>query len=180
MRPPTCLQPRRGFSLIELCVASGLTAMLGGLMISAWSTFGKPATDVIIRSTIATEIEAVSAALADDLGGGLHTEAGRTGPKENGQLVGWMAPSGTEIWLCFDGGESPNSAADWQSPDTIVSYSLIGGNLVRWDQTADVSNIVGRHVETFSALLQSDRLRIDLGFLHRSVRRSISLEAIKP
>jgi hypothetical protein len=166
--------------MVELCTASALTELLGTLMITVWSCFGRPASDVIARARLIGEIEAAAAALGKDLGGSLDTPAARLGAKEAGKFVGCLAPEGVELLLCFDGGSAPNGVADWTNPDTVIGYALQSGSLVRSDSSSGVATVVARHVVGFSVLDSTDRIHLEIDFEHRSHVRSIVIEAYKP
>jgi hypothetical protein len=122
---------RRGFSLAEVSVASGLLVMLAALLSSAWTGLGRPMLNSAYRSIIAKEAGLALACLARDFGGGL--PEGSTGGKLQYQLVGRTQPGGDQLWLCFDGGSAPNGLADWVSPDVVLIYRVIDGALVRSD-----------------------------------------------
>lgn len=62
---------RRGFSVLEMIVASVLAGTLAMLMTTAWMAFGRPAVEVASRVRLAREARLAFASIAADLGGGL-------------------------------------------------------------------------------------------------------------
>lgn len=171
---------RRGFTLVEALVVSGLMALLAYLLGQTWSGLGRPTADLAARGRVAHEARLASAALSRDLGGSLDSTAGRTGQKALGKFVGRMQPNSSELWLCFDGGSSPNGVADWAAPDTVIVYQAQGGRLVRWDQSANTTFTVARYVDTLAVQDLGDRVRISLTFTYRGATRTYTLIARDP
>jgi prepilin-type N-terminal cleavage/methylation domain-containing protein len=171
---------RNGFTLVEAMVVSGLMAVLALLLSSLWAGFGRPATNVIARCRVAQEMNLAVNALARDLGGSLAGNQGRLGHKTDSQFVGWMLPGNLQLWLCFDGGTAPNGIADWAPPDTVIVYMLEGDALLRWDQTANTSFTVARHVANMQLSIQGDELQIQLTFSYRNITRTCTLLASAP
>jgi hypothetical protein len=77
-----CLRARRpgrgGFSVIEMVVASYMTALLAAIVGAVWTAFCFPALDVAARCQLTQEANLASASLARDCGGFLNTPDGRT------------------------------------------------------------------------------------------------------
>src|SRR5262245_29344563 len=130
---------RRGFGVLEMIVVSGLMVTLVFLLSMAWTGLGRPAVDVATHCRLAQEAKLALASLSRDLGGYLSDSAGRLGKKTDYPFVGRLQPGNTQLWLCFDGGTSPNSLADWGPPDRVITYALQGNHLIRTDQTTGVS-----------------------------------------
>jgi len=172
---------RAGFTLLETMLVSGLMAFLVLLASQAWSGFGRPTADVAARCRVAQEARLAVTALAGDLGGGLAGPAARTGTKAQLQWVGRMQPSGSQLWLCFDGGPSPNGLADWGPPDTVIVYEVQGDQLVRWDQGAGTGFTVANHVQALGFQdLGGGKLQIQLTFAYRNITRTYTLIARDP
>jgi type II secretory pathway component PulJ len=168
---------RCGFTLVEATVTSGLMAILAVLLSSLWAGCGRPATDVIARCRVAQEMNLAVGALARDLGGSLAGGAGRLGRQSDAQFVGWMLPGDMQLWLCFDGGMPPNGLPDWAPPDTVIAYLVEGDALVRWDQTANTSFTVARHIDNMQLVVEGDQLEIQLTFSYRKITRTCTLLA---
>ncbi len=106
---------RRGFTLIEIVVASGLGALLAAVLASVWSGLGRPLVDASIRARLAQEATLAIATLAHDFSGSLSTDGNELGALNHGKLVGRMDLNNGSLRLCFDGGDSPDGIADWGS-----------------------------------------------------------------
>jgi type II secretory pathway component PulJ len=160
---------RRGFTLAEALVVSGLMALLAYLLGQTWSGLGRPTADLAAQGRVAHEARLAVVALSRDLGGSLDSDAARAGPKMLGKFAGRMQPNGTELWLCFDGGSAPNGVPDWAPPDTVIVYQLQAGRLVRWDQSTNTTFTVARCVDSLAVQDLGDRVRISLTFSYRGV-----------
>lgn len=177
---------RRGFTLLEVMVVSGLMSLLALLISAAWAGVGRPAADAIIRGQLVQEIDMALASLARDLGGALANPEARLGGKKQGQWIGWKQLAESEapepqLWLCYDGGVDPNGQPDWATPDTIIIYKLQNNALIRWDLSAGKTFTVARHVQGFDVTpVGSDGLQIVLTFTYRNLTRTCTLTARLP
>jgi prepilin-type N-terminal cleavage/methylation domain-containing protein len=77
---------RRGFTLIEMVVATFLIALLSMLLALSWKTFGVPAVDVEARARLALSANLAAAALAQDMRGYQVRLEGKTGPSDSIQV----------------------------------------------------------------------------------------------
>jgi prepilin-type N-terminal cleavage/methylation domain-containing protein len=170
----------RGFTLVEVSIVSMLMAMLAMLLAETWRGFGRPMMDTAARSRLAEEANLALASLARDLGGSLSDSAGRLGRKSDSAYVGRMQPGGVQLWICFDGGTTPNGAADWAAPDTVISYEVDGTSLVRLNQTAGTSFVVARNVAAFAVQDLGSECQITLTFAYRNYSQSYQLIAQNP
>jgi hypothetical protein len=150
------------------------------LIAQAWGGLGKPAIDVHARSRVAQEARLAVAALSLDLGGSLGNAEGRTGTKEQYRFVGRLQPANSELWLCFDGGGTPDGSASWAAPDTVIVYQVQDRQLVRWDQTAGTTFVVARDIDSLTVQNLGDKVRITLTFSYRHVSRTYALVARDP
>jgi len=171
---------RRGFTLFEVTLVSGLMAVLAMVLSSAWVGVGRSATDLIVRSQLLQEIDMTMAALTRDLSGALANPQGRLGNKNQGRWVGWMQPAAGQLWLSFDGGDDPNGQAEWGPPDTVIIYQLESGALVRYDQNAGTAFTVARNLENMEIASDGDFLHIQLTFTYRQLTRTCTLIARTP
>ena len=171
---------RRGFTLIEVAVVSLLTVLLSTLLATTWSGLCRPAADIARHAFLAQEAKLAEDSLVRDLGGSLSNPEGRIGTKSQFRLVGRMQPGNSQLWLCFDGGDSPNGLADWGPPDTVIIYQVVGGQLVRWDQKANTTYVVARNVDTMEVQDQGDRVLIILTFSYRGITQSYTFCARNP
>jgi prepilin-type N-terminal cleavage/methylation domain-containing protein len=175
-------RPRRGFTVLEVSVATGLLALLAVLISAVWVGFGRPSAEADRRARLATEANLAVAALAADLGGGIADESGRRlEGKALLRYVGRQEPGGSQLWLCFDGGPSPNGMADWGPPDTVIVYQVEGGMLVRQDQNANTSRAVAADVAGFGAEdLGDGRVQITLTLASRDLSETYTFIALDP
>jgi prepilin-type N-terminal cleavage/methylation domain-containing protein len=175
---------RRGFSLPEVIVVSGLMAALAMMLGSAWGGIGRPIADVIRQSQLFQEMDAAAASLARDLGGNLTNPEGRLGDKKQGRWIGCMQQTvdgQLQLWLCFDLGSPPNGQADWGPPDTVIIYHVQSGALVRYDRNAGTSTTIARYVDNMQISTPTNgQMAIQLTFTHRQVTRTCTLIAYTP
>jgi type II secretory pathway component PulJ len=169
---------RRGFSLVEISVATGLLVMLSILLSNIWLLMGRPMLQTIYLCRIAQEADVALAYLSTDLGACPPDSA--TGTKLAGQFVGWVAPSETEFMLCFDSSSDPNGLPEWNTPDQVIGYSLVDGTLVRYNASTGDESAVARDVQAFDVQIDGDTLELTITFAHRGVSRTYSLIAGKP
>ncbi len=166
---------RAAFTLVEVLMVMALLSLLSVLIAAAWSAFVRPAASVIARSRIAQEARLAQVALAQDLEGSLPAS---TGSRSNYRFVGRTQPGGNQLWLCFDGGTSPNGVADWAAPDIVIVYQLQGDRLVRWDQSAGTTYTVAQKLSGFQVTdLGGGRVQIQLSFSYRGVSKTYTLIA---
>ncbi len=173
MNSPIALRSRlMGFTLLETTVVSALMSVLVLALAAAWSGFARPTADVISRCRVAQEANRAALCLAEDLGGSL--PGAITGNWAAGRGVGRMVVNLTELWLCFDGGPSPNGIADWAAPDTVITYKLDGpsGNLIRLDQSTGVYWTVARNVSTLTVENLGSDIRITMTVRDRKITRT--------
>jgi prepilin-type N-terminal cleavage/methylation domain-containing protein len=173
------VQPH-GFTLVEVLIVSVLMAFLAMLLAETWSGLGRPFVEMSVRSRLASEASHARAALARDLGGCLSNNAGRIGGKLDAAFVGRLQPGGSQLWLCFDGGATPNGTADWAAPDTVISYEVDGTALVRRDQTAGTSFIVAQNVGSFIVEDLGAECQITLTFVYRNTSQTYLMIAQNP
>jgi type II secretory pathway component PulJ len=179
-RPAGRFHRRSGFTLVETMLVSALMIFLAGLISATWAGLGRPTTDLVVRSRLAHEASLAVASLTRDLGGSLANNEGRLGGKTQARFVGRMQPSSSQLWLCFDGGADPNGMADWGPPDTVIVYEVQANSIVRWDQTANTTFTVARHVDRLDLLDLGDRVQIQLTFKYRKAIQVYTLIARNP
>lgn len=172
---------RHGFTVFEVMIVSGLMVMLVMLLSAAWSGFGRPTVDLMARCQMAQEMNLAAAFLASDFGGSPPGAEARLGKQQQAQLVGWMRPTESQLWLCFDGGTEPNETADWSPPDTIVAYQVVEGSLLRQDQSTGLSLAVARNVDAMEVEPgENSSVVIRLKFKVRGLVRTYTLVARVP
>ncbi len=172
---------RGGFTLLEVMVASIVMSLFVVLIAHAWRALGRPSADMALRGRLMQEAALAQAALAADLGGYLSNSDGRLGSKTLWPLVGRMQPSNNQLWLCFDGGSSPNGTDDWGTPDAVVVYSVQGSRLVRTDQLAGTSITVAQNATALTVQdLGGGQVQLTLTLSYRGVTETYTWAARDP
>ncbi len=177
-KKPTHCRP--GFTLAEVMVVSFLTTMLALILSEVWAGLGRPLVEATARAQIAQEVNLAAAALARDFGGTLPGADGQLGGLADGKLVGHIEPAGTALRLCFDGGIAPNGLADWGDPDTVITYEVQDGNLVRWNENSGTTFTVARYVQQMQVADDGSGVEIRLTFVYRNVDRTYTLVGLEP
>jgi prepilin-type N-terminal cleavage/methylation domain-containing protein len=174
----------RGFTLVEVMVASGLTVFLAVVLSSAWMCLSRPTAQLLAWTQLFQEMDLATTALARDSGGSLpdYREAGGgLGGKKQGRLLECKrtSESGSDhLWLCYDGGANPDGVATWDPPtaDTVVEYYVDPTTdpasdhfqrLLRATHTGGTTAVftVARYVSAMTVSDEgSDALRIELQF----------------
>lgn len=172
---------RRGFSMIEMIVASMLTAMLGILLAQATVTFGRPALEVEARARITQEAILATQSFACDLGGFLADSVGRTGTLVQYQLASppWDAsqgtPPGSVLLVNFQGLSAGNPI--------VISYQLQGSQLCRIDSSTGVTTTIANYVTAFSVEPQpgnSANVQINFTIAFRYFTATYTLIGVPP
>ena len=171
---------RPGFTLLEMMVVCFLTVLLGALLSVTWSGLCRPAADISSRACLTQEANLAAASFVRDLGGFLANPEGRIGTKYLYPFVGRMQPGGTQLWLCFDGGASPNGDADWGRPDTVIVYYVQGSQLIRWDQNANTTYVVANHVSSMQTQDQGTGVQITLTMSFGKITQIYVFKALDP
>ena len=109
---------RRGFTLIEMAVATLLLALLGVLLSDAVAAFARPANEVDHRTRVAMEANLAAEALARDLGGYLADSQADPGTLTQYQLTprppGHIPADNKVLSLTFTKPESPDVTVTYQ------------------------------------------------------------------
>ncbi len=172
---------RRGFSMMELIIASMLTAMLGVLLAQACVTFGRPALEVESRARITQEAILATQSLACDLGGFLADSPGRTGTSSQYNFVSppWNltngSPPGSELWLNFQGASSEDLF--------FIRYYLDGKNLCRYNTSTTVNTTIASHVTGFTVEqdpISASNVQINITIAYRFFTATYTLIGVPP
>ncbi len=134
---------RRGFTIIEMVIATFLTVFLALLLGAAMATFARPAAEVDGRARLALEACLAAEALARDLGGFLADNSGNPGALTQYKFASWSFSSdGTTLFLNFQG-TNPGP------PYVMVTYQQQNYQLVRTQLTSGIQTVVASHVTRF-------------------------------
>ena len=177
-------QTRRGVSLLEVTVVSGLTIFLALLLSSTWALLNRPTANLIAWGQIFQEMDLANAAIARDLGGGLSDYGnanGQLGTKQQGALLGCRRTNdvnGDHLQLCFDG-QNPSGQAAWNPPvQTVIDYYVANGtnNLIRWNQTSGTFFTAAKNVAQMQVVDNGgSTLQLTLTFTYVPVHGTESL-----
>jgi hypothetical protein len=162
---------------MEATLVSALMVFLAVLLSSAWSGMGRPLVEAVARSRVAHEASLATASLARDWGGNALVA---TGEQAEGRLVGRTIVSGSELWLCFDGGTNPNGLADWTAPDTVIVYDVQANQLIRTNQNSGTAFTVATDVQSLALTDLGDGIQIDLTLDFRDINRTYTMIAKDP
>lgn len=185
---------RRGFTLLEATIVSGLLAMLAVLLSSAWVGMGRTAIDLIGRSQLVQERDFAIAALSRDLGGRLADPNARVGEKTDGKWLAWASeasaslPPNVDLLLTYNKhAVEAAGVVTWVSPNTTIRYYLADDPnttvttyvLMRKNQNTGEEFLVARYlssmkVEAVSAL-RPNAFTITLGFQYRKLTLTCDL-----
>jgi len=154
-----------GFTLLELLIAATLSVVLTLITAHFWSYFSRQLTDLNARARVAQELRLAVNSIRRDMG----------------PAVGATAVDTDQMLLCLDGGDVPNGTAEWGDPDTLVTYALVGGQLVRQDASAGTVVVVADHVADFTAQDVTESLRqMTVTVTRDDISRQVTLLWSKP
>jgi prepilin-type N-terminal cleavage/methylation domain-containing protein len=181
-------QRRSGFTLVEVTIASALTAFLAVLLSTTWWLLMPAMENLIAWGQLFQEMDIAVAALARDSGGSqldFRDSSVWLGEKTQGRLLACRKSNdfdGDHLQFCFDGGNSPNNTADWSESgdDAVIDYYVDSAShtLMRWNKKLDpvkpftVANHIGgkkangEDVVGMTVEDNTDNLTIKLTFLY--------------
>jgi prepilin-type N-terminal cleavage/methylation domain-containing protein len=141
-----------GFTLLELLIAATLSVVLTLITAHFWSYFSRQLTDLNARARVAQELRLAVNSIRRDMG----------------PAVGATAVDTDQMLLCLD-------------PDTLVTYALVGGQLVRQDASAGTVVVVADHVAAFTAQDLTESLRqMTITVTRDDISRQVTLLWSKP
>lgn len=177
---------RRGFTLVEVTVVSGLMTAFAVLLASVWSGVGHTAADLVLRSQLVQERDLAVVALSRDLCGNLGGPD-RTGSKQMGRWIAWDMPTNSEdsahrdLRLLYDG--NGNNDLTWTAPNTAIRYTVEDDALIRWDEFANQRFVVARYVDSLQVTAiagRPDAFNLVLCFKYRTRTLTCDLTAEIP
>jgi hypothetical protein len=166
---------RRGYSLVELVVASLLAVLLGSLLATAFITFGRPAIEVEARTRISREAILAVQSVACDLGGFLADNPGRTGPLGHYRFTEWDLSDPNVLLLVFQGSSVKTLV--------VIRYEIQGNRLVRTNSDTGATTTIANHVTGFKVEIDPDhsnRSLIHISITYRDYTAIYSVIGIKP
>ena len=173
----SCSLPPRGFTLLELMIATLLSSFLLLMIAGMWASLGRSAAGNLADCQIAADALMALDTFRRDLSGTLPGSS--LGGKQQGRLVGRLIVGGNQLRLCYDGNPA-NGIADWGNPDRVVVYQLDAGRLVRTDVATGASFVVADSAEQFCVTDLGTGVRIALTLGRRRVCRTYTLVTRDP
>ncbi len=168
---------RRGFTLLELTLVGTFLAILGVLLAGVSSGLVRGLVDAVARNKVTHAANLASASLSHDLAGSV---PGQLGSKNSGRYVGRLTPNNTSLWLCFDGGATPNGIADWAGPDTVITYEVVAKQLVRTNRNIQQTFTVTGYVDKLTVADSADGVQLQLTFSYRDTKSTYMFLARNP
>lgn len=151
---------RSGLSLLEVTIATIMAATV--TMVAAGVAFDLThhMADNIARTRVASEARLAIECFRRDFGG--NDPDARIGDRNRWRLVGMMVPTADELRLCYD--DDDDASADWISPDRVIIYYELDGQLVRADIESNRVNVIAHLVESVNFEVIGSELRISIAF----------------
>ena len=170
--------PRRAFTLVEVMVATAMTAFLFMMMSGMWQTVGGSMNESLIDARISQEAHFVLEVMRRDFGGFL---PGKEEEEEDeNKLVGRLATGANQLMLCFDSDEA-EGLPDWGKPDTVIVYEVQKEQLRRIEQTKKVESfIVASHISAFTPTQLAAGVQVDFTITYQGVSKSYTLVSQDP
>jgi hypothetical protein len=165
-----------------MVVVSFLTVVLASILSSVWRGLCLPTMEAAARCRLSLEASLATAALARDLGGAIPEPSGELGSTTDGRLVGRDTPASDHLRLCFHGGTSTDLTPQWAAPDIVVSYQLVGDQLIRTNGSTGVAIVVARELSSFQVapLADGSGVSIQMTFALRGLSLTYQLAALDP
>jgi prepilin-type N-terminal cleavage/methylation domain-containing protein len=160
---------RRGFSLVEVSVATLLSSLLLLMVSSVWFSFGRATRGNVADADLAAEARLTAEAFRRDFSG--YRPDAAPGDKQLGRLVGRTIVGGERLLLCYDGAPI-NKSADWADPDRVVEYGVVEGQLQRIDSDTGATVVVADNVAGLAITDLGTGVRIELTLEQTDVQQT--------
>ncbi|QDT13320.1 prepilin-type N-terminal cleavage/methylation domain-containing protein [Stieleria marina] len=151
---------RRGFSLLEITIASIISAILVLMASGVAVDISRHMAANIVETQVTAEARLAIESFRRDFAGASPDDL--TGDRMEWRLVGRMIPNSQELRLCFDADQ--NATADWVAPDRVIIYSLWDGQLIRSDATTGNTYTVARWVNDIDFNVGVNEIIITIDF----------------
>jgi prepilin-type N-terminal cleavage/methylation domain-containing protein len=153
---------RGGFTLLELLVVAMLGAILITFISNAWCWYARSANHIQVTAHLERELRLAADAIAADFGPSL---AART-------------VDGAQVQFDFD--NDSNSAAQWDTPDTVVEYIVQNGSLVRRDLASGNEIPMASNISDVTAENVGGQLNVKLTATYRDQQEDVTLQLQEP
>jgi type II secretory pathway component PulJ len=173
----------RAFTLVEVMVATTMTAFLFLMISGMWVGMAGSTNDSLIDASISQEAHFVLEVLRRDLGGFLPGQEKEE--QDVNKLVGRLTTGANQLMLCFDGGKKKNDPVNgepyWGKPDTVVVYEVQNEHLLRIEQAKKVESIVvASNVTSFSPTQLANGVRVEFTITHEGISKTYTLISQDP
>ena len=149
----------RGFTLLELLVVGILGALVLTIIANAWRWYARSIGDIQVTAILTRELKIATEAIAQDYGPSIATRT----------------PDASTLQLDIDGGPL-NGAADWDTPDTVVEYSIEDEQLIRRDLKTGTEIPLARHIISMDTEVVDGQLQLHLLARLRKTDLSMTLQ----
>ena len=164
---------RFAFTLVEVMIATAITAFLFLMMSGMWRGLMGSMNDSLTDARIAQEAHFVLEIMRRDLGGFLPGKEKEK--KDENKLVGLLATGSKQFMLCFDD-DKADGDPEWAKPDTVIVYEVQDEQLLRIEQTDKGKYIVvASHVTNFTPTQLADGVRVDFTITIEDISKTYTL-----
>jgi len=172
---------RLAFTLVEVMVATAMTAFLFIMMSGMWHGLAGSMNNSLVDARVSQEAHFVLEVLRRDLGGYLPGK--KTKKNDENKLVGCLATVATgtkQLMLCFDDVKADGQPA-WGKPDTLIVYEVQDAQLLRIEQTNKGAFVViASHITDFTPTQLANGVRVDFTITYEDVSKTYTLIAQAP
>jgi prepilin-type N-terminal cleavage/methylation domain-containing protein len=177
IQPPPQIRSR-AFTLVEVMVATAITAMLFIMMSGMWRGLARSMNHSLVDARISQEAHFILEVMRRDLGGFLPGK--ETEQEDENKLVGRLATAAKQLMLCFDD-DHADGEPDWGKPDTVIVYEVRDGQLLRIEQTDKGKFIVvASHLTDFTPTQLAKGVRVDFTITYEGFSKTYSLISQDP
>ncbi len=154
-----------GFTLLELLIAAILSIGLTMIAANFWRYSSRQMSGLNSRVCVAQELRLAVDSIAGDMGA----------------TVGAAPVGENRVLLCRDGGQEPNGVPEWGPPDSMVTYSMVDGQLFRHEQSSGLEIVVADNISAFTVeQITGSLLRMMIEVEDGEITRQVILIWSKP
>ena len=168
----------RAFTLVEVMVATAMTAFLFLMISGMWRGLTGSINDSLVDARISQEAHFVLEIMRRDLGGFLPGKEKEK--KDENKLVGRLATTANQLMLCFDDDKADGQPA-WGKPDTVIVYEVQDEQLLRIEQT-DKGNLIvaGSHITGFTPTQLANGVSVEFTVTYEGISKTYTLISQDP
>ena len=164
---------RFAFTLVEVMVATAITAFLFLMMSGMWRGLMGSMNDSLTDARISQEAHFVLEIMRRDLGGFLPGKEKEE--RDENKLVGLLATGSKQLMLCFDD-DKADGEPEWGNPDTVIVYEVQDEQLLRIEQTDKGKFIVvANNITDFTPTQLADGAQVDFTVTFEGISKTYTL-----